>query len=179
MPTSNGQVTSRDLRTKAVRQSHVFPAAIGTTELAALAVTVDKLDDPIFVTAPADDVGVGTNLGALLPVGTAINTITVTIPSWVGQLSVFIFIRLQITNTSGGGTNAAVAIGVNDNVFEGGSRATVDDTEVGLITLAQSVDLASPGSTITIDGFGGSGLLGGSTPNSYGSRLNAIVIGTR
>lgn len=179
MPISNGQITGRDIRQKAIKQPHIFPAAIGTTELDDRAVTVEKTSDPVFVTAPVDDVGVGTDLGALLPIGSVINSITVTIPSWVGQLSVFVFMRLQIRNDSGGGFNGAVAIGVNDDVFEGGSQATVDDNETGLITLAQSVDLASPGSTITIDGFGGSGVGSSNTPNNFASRLNAIVIGTR
>ncbi len=40
MPISNGQVTSRDVRQNAIKQPHIFPAAVGTTELAHLAATI-------------------------------------------------------------------------------------------------------------------------------------------
>ena len=149
MPTSNGQVGSRDIRQKAIKNSHVFPAAIDTAELADMSATVNKVEDPTFVFAgesePFSDASLTTTFQEL-------TSIDVTIPSWVGLIHVFGIANALMNNSSGGNQGLNVSCRVNDE-DDGSRRQDVVTGTVGTVHHVEAVSISTPGSTVQISAY--------------------------
>ena len=172
MPTSNGQVGSRDIRQNAVRQLHVFPAAIDTAELADLAASIDKVEDPIFVFAGE---GNGFRNVTVNTTFTELDSLTVTIPSFVGIIHVFAIAYFQLSNSSGSKTLMAVSCRVNDE-DDGGHSHDVSNNETAVMTHTEAVSISTPGSTVKISNYP---QIGAGTNTSNQGRTYAIVLGER
>ena len=174
MPTSNGQVTGRDIRQKAIKQSHVFPAAIDTTELAGLAVTVDKTDDPQFVGVGESDRFHDVSLTTTL---TERASFTVTIPSWVGQIFVLAIGGAQFTNSSGSTQSIIAEVTINgDPSITTGTQQGIPTGITASVTDVAVAAVATPGSTVTI---GVNVKVSPGTNSSNNGEVHAIVTGTR
>ena len=146
MPTSNGQVGSRDIRQKAVKRSHVFPAAIDTPELADMAATVDKVENPIFVFAGESEPFTNPTLTTTHTEQTSLD---VTIPSWVGVIHVFGVANVQMANSSGGDQSLNVSCRVNDE-DDGARSMTTLNGDTGSLDHFEAVSISAPGSTVQI-----------------------------
>lgn len=144
MPTSNGQITSRDIRQEAIKTLHIVDNAVATAKIPDQAVTFpDKIDDPIW----------STTFGTFSAANETITTTrtifiseTVDVPAWVDQLSVFVAGTLQLTNTSGGDVLMQVASfvdgagggGVNHEAVNNQTQTTTDFTVVNVAGVAGS-----------------------------------------
>ncbi len=178
MPTSNGQVTSRDIRKKAVKSLHIVDANIVTSKIADLAVTFpDKIDDPFYVavgeSARFHNVALTTTL-------TEQASMSFAIPAWVNQIFIFAISTAQMTNTSGSDQQIVVSTG-----FEGTSTAdrgfrqnqTVPNNDVGSVTHVQTfATVGVAGSTFTVEVLA---LCSPSTNSSNNGEVNAFLLGTR
>ena len=172
MPTSNGQVTSRDIRQTAVKTLHIKDVAVTEPKLADLAVTLEKHNEPVHVAAFESNPGLGTVLTSL-PVQLA--TITLDIPTWVGQLSVMASGYVNGLNDSGGDQNLFASVQINDS-NDGHGFTTVPDTDWGQAVHFEDADLAAPGSTVEVSIYGH--VSAGTTSNSVAA-VWGVVIGTR
>ena len=172
MPTSNGQVGSRDIRQKAIKTSHVFPAAIDTTELADLAASVDKVEDPIFVLAGESEPFINPTLTTT---HTEQASMDVTIPSWVGLIHVFGVANVQMANSSGGDQNLNVSCRVNDE-DDGARSMTTLNGDTGSLDHFESVSISTPGSTVQISVY--AWVQSGTNAANNGT-VWAIVLGER
>ncbi len=172
MPISNGQVTSRDVRQNAIKQSHVFPAAIDTTELADLAATVDKVDDPTFVFVAESEPFFN---AALTTTFQELASLDVTIPSWVGLIHVFGIANALMNNSSGGNQGLLVSCRVNDE-DDGSRRQDVVTGTVGTVDHVEAVSISTPGSTVQISTY--VSLTTGTNSGNNGA-VWAIVLGER
>lgn len=175
MPTSNGQVTSRDLRQRSVKTLHIVDDNVTTPKIADLAVTFpDKIDDPIFSavgeSARFHNVSFTTTL-------TEWAALAFDLPAWVNQIFVFAVATGQMTNSSGGQQDLVIATG-----FEGvepfdEQQTAVLDGDVGSITHVQT--FATPGvagATVTVEIWA---KVTNSTNSSNNGEVNAILVGTR
>ncbi len=114
MPTSNGQITARDIRQKAVKSLHIVDANVTTSKIADLAVTFpDKLDAPIY-TASFETVP---NLGTTLNTSTFTEVLsdTVDVPAWVDAVAVLAIGMGTVSNTTGTDFQVDVAVLVDGN----------------------------------------------------------------
>ena len=172
MPTSNGQVGSRDIRQKAIKQSHVFPAAIDTLELADLAVTVDKANDPLFGFAGEGDPW---SNETLTTTDQELSSLTVDIPTWVGRIFVTGIALFQLTNTSGSDVLMTVSCRVNDaDNFRASHEAVNNQTQV--VTHFEVVGLSAPGSSVKISTYA---KISTGTNTANQGRVWANVLGER
>ncbi len=96
MPTSNGQVTARDIRQKAVKSLHIFDANVTTSKIADLAVTLEKNAEVI-------DWEVGENQAQNVTINTTFTahaSVDIDIPAWATVTAVSTASKLQATITS-------------------------------------------------------------------------------
>jgi len=172
MPTSNGQIGSREIRQKAIKTSHVFPAAIDTTELADLAATIDKVAAPSFVFTGESEPFINPTLTTTQ---TEQASMDVTIPSWVGIIHVFGVANVQMSNSSGGDQQLQVSCRVNDE--DDGARAmTTVDGDVASLDHFESVSISTPGSTVQISVYA---WVSTGTNAANNGTVWAIVLGER
>lgn len=172
MPTSNGQVTTRDIRRDAIVETLIRDEAIATAKLANLAVTVGKTDEPLFVTAVESEPFINPTLTTI---ETEQATVTVDVPSWVSQVSVFAIANCQMSNSSGGDQNLAVSARVNDS-DDGGRVMTVINNDIGSLDHFEAADLLVPGTSVDVSVYA---WLSTGTNSANNGAVWAIVIGTR
>ena len=172
MPTSNGQVTSRDIRQNAVKQLHVSPAAIDTTELADLAASIGKVADPTFVFAGESEPFINPTLTTAQ---TEQASLDVTIPSWVGLIHVFGVANVQMTNSSGGDQQLNVSCRVNDE-DDGARNETTINGDTNSLDHFESVSISTPGSTVQISVYA---WVSTGTNAANNGTVWAIVLGER
>ena len=172
MPTSNGQITRRDIRQAAVQTSHLTDDLITEPKLLDLAVSVDKNNAPSFVFANESN---GFHNITLTTTVTEVSSFTVTIPSWVGIIHVFAIATLQLTNTSGSDVNGLVSCRVNDEL-DGTGDQTIINGDTGRVHHVEAVSISTPGSTVQISNYSG---LSSGTNTSNNGRVYGIVLGER
>ena len=174
MPTSNGQVTSRDIRQQAIKTLHILDDAVATAKIPDLAVTFpDKIDDPFWTTVIGQFHSAG---DSVTTTQTEVISETVDVPAWVDQVSVIVTGSLQISNTSGSTFNALVAsfidggggAGVFQSVAHNETATVVDTTVVNLAGVAGSSFVVS------VESKTNSGSSSDTFHNIYG-----LAIGTR
>ena len=172
MPTSNGQVTTRDIRRDSIVTTLLHDDAVSTAKLVDLAVTVGKTDEPVFVTAvesnPFSDESLTTTL-------TEVATITIDVPSWVAQVSVFAIANAQMTNSSGGAQAINASAQVNDSLSGARTQSVVDGT-VGSVDHVSAVDLIVPGTSVDVSVYAS---VSTGTNSVNNGAVWAIVVGTR
>ena len=172
MPTSNGQIGSRDIRQAAVRTSHLSDDLITEPKLLDLAVTVDKNNAPTFVFTDESE---GFHNITLTTTVTELSSFTVTIPSWVGVIHVFAIAEIQISNSSGGTQAMLIQCRVNDE-FDGQGQHNVSNNETGKTFHPEAVSISLPGSTVQISIYAG---VSTGTNTSNAGRVYGIVLGER
>ncbi len=172
MPTSNGQVTARDIRQQAVRTLHLTDLNITEPKLNDLAVTVDKNSAPTFVIAEESE---GFHNITLTSTVLELSSFTVTIPSWVGIIHLFAIANLQLTNSSGSDVNGRVECRVNDE-FDGQGTHTIITGDTGRLFHVEAVSISMPGSTVQISNYSG---LSTGTNTSNNGRVYGVVLGER
>lgn len=175
MPTSNGQVTSRDIRQNAVKTLHLLDEAVTTAKIPDLAVTFpDKIDSPIWSAA----------FGALLfhnvsltTTPTVFGSVDIDIPAWVDQVAIFAVGVFQITNTSGAEVSVFPGIEIDGDVVGGQTHEIPDSSTktVGPILDTQnSAGVAGSTITVSMEVF----LSTGTNSANFG-RIAGIAVGTR
>ena len=178
MPTSNGQVSSRDIRQAAVKSLHIGDDNVTTPKIADLAVTFpDKIDDPFYTavgeSARFHNVALTTTL-------TEQAVLSFVIPAWVNQIFIFAISTAQMTNSSGGDQQIVVSTGFEGTSSEDrGQRQnqTVPDNDVGSVVHVQTFATAGvAGSTVTVEVLA---LVSPGTNSSNNGEVNAILVGTR
>ena len=149
MPTSNGQITSRDIRQKAVKSLHIVDANVTTAKIADLAVTFpDKIDDPIYVAAFETAPNLGTTLNT--STFTEVLTDTVDVPAWVDAVSVLAIGMGTVSNTTGSDFQVDVAVLV-DGSFNGLLRVEVPLGGRSLVSHIENANLTGvAGSSVTV-----------------------------
>lgn len=172
MPVSNGQVGRYNIRRSAVVETALRDDIISTDKLQSLAVTVEKVDDPVWVTAFESEPFFNPTLTTTYA---ELTSVTVDIPTWVNQVSVFAIANLQISNSSGGTVNGAISCRVNDS-DDGARGGSVANGETLVIHHVEATDLIATGSTIEVSAYGSVNTGTNSTNNGA---VWGIVIGTR
>jgi len=174
VPTSNGQVTSRDIRQKAVKTIHVVDGSITTPKIPDLAITFpDKIDDPIWSTAFGDRLFSNETIDTT---PTSYGSLSVDIPSWVDQIAVFALGHFQLTNTSGGDVLMSMGIEIDGEVQGGHSHEAVNN-QTQVMSDARIANLIGvAGSSITVDMEVS---ISTGTNSSNGATINGIIVGTR
>lgn len=150
VPTSNGQVTGRDLRQKLLRSNH-FPTdpVVETDFIQDLAVTFpDKIDAPIWSHAFGTHAAFSNE--SLSTTFQTFKDLTVDVPAWVDQVAVFAVGRFQITNTSG--AEVAVYPGIEiDGEVQGGVTFEVPDSSTKSMMMFRVSNLSGvAGASFTI-----------------------------
>ena len=178
MPTSNGQVTSRDIRQAAVKTLHIDDDSVTAPKILDLAVTFpDKIDDPFYMaigeSARFHNVALTTTL-------TQQAVLSFSVPAWVNQVFLFSVSTAQMTNSSGGDQQIVVATGFEGAPSESRSlrqNQTVPDNDVGSVAHVQTFATAGvAGATVTVEIHA---LVSPGTNSSNNGEVNAILIGTR
>jgi hypothetical protein len=172
-PTSNGQVTSRDLRQQSIKTLHIVDEAVTTPKIPDLAITYpDKLEEPlhiqVFESEPGIDVGLTTTPQEL-------TSVTVDIPAWVGQVFVLTQGFVESLNSGGGDHLLAASVRVNDE-FDGAGFATVVGGDWGQAIHFEEAALAAPGSSIEVSIYGH--ISSGTSSNDF-SGVWGLVLGQR
>lgn len=146
LPTSNGQISARDIRQKAIKTNHVVDSAVTTAKIADVAVTVEKTDEPVYVTTivvpQIADV-------ALTTTETEFMSATVDIPSWVGTISLDVISTLRIRNTSGGAQGFQIWLYANGVFMASGQTDAVNNGFMTLTTPGM-VDISTPGASVEV-----------------------------
>ncbi len=172
MPTSNGQVTARDIRQQAVRTLHLTDLNVTEPKLADLSVTVDKAAAPSFVFAGESP---GFHNAALTTTAQELDSLTVNVPSWVGVIHVFGVANSQFTNSSGGNQQLNVSCRVNDE-DDGARSSSVANGFVLSHDHHEAVSISIPGSTVQISNYT---WMGSGTNSSNNGHVYVVVLGER
>lgn len=181
MPVSNGQITARDIRQKAVKTHHLVDDAVATAKIQDVAVTVEKLDDPPWVQTFTASPVAGVNLTNILG-GVALCDLTFDIPAWVGTVSLHASARLQVENASGAAQTYWVTVGINGEASasmgtSNWSKHTASNNgDVVSIQRHRVVTVSSPGATVAFESYGLALPTGAS---GTFAELSVFAIGTR
>lgn len=173
MPTSNGLITSRDIRQDAVKTVHILDDAIVTSKIPDLAVTFpDKIDDPTWVRAFFGVVFQNTTLT------TSVQTysIVVDVPAWVDALSVLAIGALQMTNTSGSTVELIADVDI-ETASAGAWTVSIPNNSVGQLrplSVTNVIGVAGSSITVSVDVR----LSSGTNASNFGS-VYGIAIGRR
>jgi hypothetical protein len=124
MQASNGQISSRDIRQKAIHATHVRDSAILTAAIADVAVTTEKLEDPPWSFGQQAPNVADLSLTTTYTEGASL---TIDIPAWVGILTILAIGRLQATNNSGGTQRFLCSTRLN-GLDSGASSINIVDT---------------------------------------------------
>lgn len=173
MPTSNGQVTSRDIRQLAIRSNHIRDEAVETDALASLAVSIDKTSDPVWVLGGRAISAVDASLTTTY---TQVVSSSLDVPSWVGEVSVLAIARLQANNTSGGVQGYRVQFSINGEEISGGFQGDVPNNGTGEVVGIRGFTISAPGSTITVAARAAT--VTGTNSRNY-TYLSWLAVGTR
>ena len=106
---------------------------------------------------------------------TELDSIDVTIPSWVGIIHVFAIATLQLTNTSGGDVLMNVSCRVNDE-NDGAANHEAVNNQTQVMEHNEAVSISTPGSTVQISNY--SSISTGTNTSNKG-RTYVIVLGER
>ncbi len=173
MPISNGQVGSRDIRQAAVKTLHVSDDAITTPKIEDLAVTFpDKIDAPTHIAVFESNPGLG---ATLTDIPQELASITVDIPTWVGQIFVLASGYVQGDNDDGTERRLFASVQINDN-FDGAGFTSVPNGNWGQAIHFEETALTQAGSTIQVSIYGW--LSGGTFGNSLAA-VWGVVLGQR
>ncbi len=172
MPTSNGQVGSRDIRQAAVQTFHLTDDLVTEPKLLDLSVSVDKNNALTFVIAEESE---GFHNITLTSTVLELSSFTVTIPSWVGVIHIFAIATLQLTNTSGSDVNGQVSCRVNDEL-DGTGDHTIINGDTGRLHHVEAVSISTPGSTVQVSNYAH---VSSGTSTSNNGRVYGIVLGER
>lgn len=172
MPTSNGQITGRMIRQRAIAEENLADASVATAKLADTAVTVAKTDEPVWVVAVEAEPFINPTLTTDWQ---ELAWVDITIPSWVGQVTVFAIANVQVSNTSGSTVNVSVSCRIDDN-DDGARTGSVANNETLSIDHVEAFSLAAPGSTVQASVYA---RVNSGTNSSNNGTVWAIVIGTR
>jgi len=149
MPTSNGQVSSRDIRQKAIKTLHIVDESIATAKLANLAVTVAKNETVV------DWEWVNPNFEQNVTINTTWtvhNTLDIDVPSWAGIMALSTTADLQATITSD--TTFYFWTTIDSPSTEPSGANTHELAATGTRHLQQTrywESTVTPGSTITVE----------------------------
>lgn len=162
-----------DIRRNAVRTTHIIDESVLTEKLSDLSVTVEKTEEPLFITALSE-------LGLTNPTATyqLICSVDIDVPTWASKLSIFALGRQQATNSTGsqGNVETTVVVG-DDSPGSAASSTTIQNNETGTSIFGLPVDLVvAPGSTVTVNMW--SKFASGSSSNGFG-RLWVLAVGSR
>ena len=175
MPTSNGQITSRDLRKEIIKTPHIRDEQVTTGKIPDLAITFpDKIDDPIWVDVAYD---IALLNESLTTTPQTFDGPTLTVPAWVDNISVLFIGTFQMTNSSGGNQNAIMDVDLDGSEAGGGVTFTLANNATNNFTLSQVASLNGvSGSTVTskMDAW----LSTGTNSSNFGV-MSIIGIGTR
>lgn len=169
-PTSNGQITGRDIRQASIRTLHLLDKNVTEPKLADLAVTIDK-SEVVVDFASAQDFAQNVTLDTTLR-----NQVTAVldVPSWAGLATVTGLLSLQVSGTVGD-FNVSAAVVIADTA-EPGNFATqaMKNGETHQVIRANVLSLSAPGSTLSV--YGWAYITAGTSPqNSNGWRLYATA----
>lgn len=149
MPTSNGQISGRDIRQDTLRTVHMKDLIVTTPKIDDLAVTFpDKIDDPIWSTAITGGLFQNATITTTLTVFG--ETLTVDVPAWVDQVSIFALGIFQLTNTSGGDVLMTAGVEIAGEVQQGRSHEAVNNQTQVMSTARVANLIGVAGSSITV-----------------------------
>lgn len=148
MPTSNGLVTSRDIRQNSVKSIHILDEAVTTAKIPDLAITYpDKIDVPTWTYVFESEPGIDVSLSST---ETEYASAVIDIPAWVNQVSVLATGIVAINNSSGGDLNVYASVRI-DGSDDGNFRSTVINGDIGqVIHMEEGSLFGVAGSSITI-----------------------------
>lgn len=174
MPTSNGLVTSRDIRQGSVKTLHILDEAVTTPKIPDLAVTFpDKIDDPIWVSGFFEILF--SNITLVATVEQQFET-TIDVPAWVDSVTIFASGTFGVVNDSGGRVTMTAWILI-DGDRVAAANATAEDTEWQLVTQSYGADLVGvAGSSVSV---GLEVVTQSNDSTSNRGRISGIVIGRR
>ncbi len=147
MPTSNGQVTARDIREKAVKTFHIVDDNVTTSKLTDLAVTVDKNNTMIDFDAETSSVSNVT----INTTETQHLTVDVTVPAWSTLALWVVDASLQVTTVGALELRYRIVIGDDGNPTGAGFAQTVPASSTQSIHPQESIKQSvTPSSTVTV-----------------------------
>ena len=175
MPTSNGQVTSRDIRQQAIKTLHILDDAVATAKIPNLAVTFpDKIDDPIWATTAISE---SYTNASLTTTPQEIGSLSVAVPAWVDQVAVFALADIQI----GAGSTSPQGIVLSTRIDDSNNGANQHDVTTGTtinLSHPQSANLVGvAGSTFTVNIYAWTST--GTNSSSNNGRVHVVAVGTR
>ncbi len=149
MPTSNGQVTSRDIRQKAVKSLHIVDANVTTAKLTDLAVTLEKNNEQMDWERADEDFTQNVTINTTW---TAHNSVDIDVPAWATIMALSTTGDLQATITSD--TTFFYWVSIDQPGVEPGGSNTHELAMTGTRHLLQTnywESTVTPGSTITVE----------------------------
>jgi len=157
-----------------VKTLHIVDEAVTTAKLPDLAVTFpDKIDDPTWIEVQTTKVN---STFTLTTTRTTALTMTVTVPAWVDQVTVFGIGESQLTNTSGA-TSTMSTVLVVDGADSNGFTTAVENNQTHRQTgaVAHSI-IGVAGSTfdVDLDAFVSAG-----SHSSHNHELRLMAVGSR
>lgn len=174
MPTSNGQVGSRDIRQAAIKTVHIVDEAVTTPKIPDLAVTFpDKLDDPIWSTGFYESLWSNETLvdGVF-----SSWTTTLDVPAWIDSVTVIAIATAGIVNTSGSDNLLSISILIDGNRRSVGNHEAINN-QSQIATIAYGADLSGvAGSSVSV---GIEVLVQGANSTSNAGRISGVLIGRR
>lgn len=175
MPTSNGQVTARDIRQSSIKTLHIVDEAVATAKIPDLAVTFpDKIDDPFWVAVAESDLFHNVSLDTTPTVHA---TASFDVPAWVDQIFVFSAASAQMSNSSGGDQGLVVHTSYAGGERRGAEQQDIPNGDTGSVIHIQTfADTGVAGSTFTVELHVE---VSTGTNSSNNGEINAIAIGTR
>lgn len=166
-------ISGLDIRRSAIRTPHLVDLTVTTPKIADVAVTIEKTDEPVWVyvaePSPVVDFTLTTTQQEII-------SHTITIPSWVGTVSVYAQMRLQITNSSGATQGIEAQTRFND-VASGGATDDVANGTIGGSVKAEVFELSSPGASIEVSAYGR--VRNGTSNAANATTLHIIAFGVR
>jgi hypothetical protein len=152
---------------------HLRDEAITEPKLASLAVSVEKTEEPVWVSRGSTFAV--QNLALTTTTITAL-TSTVTIPAWVGEVTALVVARLAAANGSGALQDFIIDIGYNGINFPGGAQVSIAIGANGELVLPWSFSLSAPGTSLDLNVFART-LTGTNSSNQV--RMSWIMVGVR
>lgn len=170
MPTSNGQVTSRDLRQGSVRTLHVVDENVTEPKLAAQAVTIDKLSDAVSFARVSAAIN---SEGTLTTTPTEFVVVTIDVPAWAGEALIKAEGRVQVSTGATARTLVyRLALNDPDPAIDIGSNQTLPANSITNKVITDTWSITTPGSTITV-GFWSH--LSSGSESSFNQRVQATA----
>ncbi len=149
MPTSNGQVTSRDIRQKTIKSLHIVDENVTTAKLTDLAVTLEKNNEQVDWERADEGISQNVTINTTWAIHSSVD---IDIPAWTTIMALSTTGDLQATITSDTTFNYFVSI--DQPLIEPSGSFTHELAMTGTRHLHQTnywESTVTPGSTITVE----------------------------